>query len=146
MVSYNRKQVALAVERVILDADLADEPGPNGTYPTGATGIFRKRMPERPDRAIVINVYELMDAAPSFDPGIGGQVASVQIRTRVAKASSPLEVDELADSIVHLLHGAHHATWGEVKVERCTYSYGGSIGADSTGREERSDNFRIVIQ
>jgi hypothetical protein len=141
-VKYTRRQVSDGIEEVLRGAGLASpEPGPNQPYPKDATAIFRKFQGDKPDRAITINVYDVERAALP----LMSAVALVQIKTRVAKGD-PNEVDDLADAIVNLLHGVHHASWGEVKVERCAYSFGGSLGADSSGRQERADNFRIVLQ
>jgi hypothetical protein len=141
-VRYTRRQVALGIEEVLVGAGIvAPIPTGNQPYPKDSTALFRKSMGDKPDRAVAVNVYDF-ELPPWPQSGV---VALVQIRTRVPKGD-PNAVDDLGDAIVNLLHGVHHASWGEVKVERCTYSFGGSIGADPSGRQERADNFRIVLQ
>jgi hypothetical protein len=113
--------------------------GPDEVVTADQTLIALKRLPESPDRAIAISVYDL-----DLDVELPSTGVMVQILTRAPGPAD--EVDDLADDVIDAMHAVHHATWGSLRVARCAHQSTAPLGADDSGREERSDNFRIVTQ
>ncbi len=111
------------------------------TEPVAAdqTLIALKRLPQSPDRALAVSVYDL-----DLDVALPTTGVMVQILARAPGASD--DVDDLADDVIDVMHAVHHATWGALRVERCVHESSAPLGADDNGREERSDNFRIITQ
>ncbi|GEL47405.1 hypothetical protein CHO01_25210 [Cellulomonas hominis] len=113
--------------------------GPEEVAPAGKTLIALKRLPPSPDRALAISVYDL-----DLDVELPNTGVMVQILSRAPGAAD--EVDDLADDALEAMHAVHHATWGALRVARCVHESTAPLGADGNGREERSDNYRIVTQ
>ena len=113
---------------------------PTGVYTAAETGITIKAVPQSPDRIIAITVYDV-DEDP--DPTNPWQAFIVQLRYRAGKY--PTDVDDIADA-AHTALTVHHQTWGTVRVDRCHRQSFIPIGADANGRQERTDNYRLVTQ
>lgn len=112
----------------------------SGAYTAGETGITIKAVPQSPDRIVAVTVYDV-DEDP--DPASTWQTFTVQVRYRAGKY--PTDVDDLADA-AHTALTVHHQTWGAVRVDRCHRQSFIPIGADANGRQERTDNYRLVTQ
>ena len=80
------------------------------------------------------------DGAYTLTPGSNVTVARVQVRVR-----APYDADPLADAALAALHGAHHETWGGLRVARCAHLSALQLGADQSGLDERSDNYELHI-
>lgn len=121
-----------------------------GTRRAGADEFFlpddvaltAKVLPDSPDRALAVTVYGREE---SPDPNLSDLVLAVQVRSR-GRAADPLECDDLAEAARLALHQAHRTTWGSLRIERVYWFTGGHIGPDENGRQERSDNYRMVLQ
>lgn len=121
-----------------------------GTRRAGADEIFlpddialtAKVLPDTPDRALAVTVY---DRSENPDPNLPDLVLAVQVRAR-GRVTDPLECDDLAEDARLALHQVHRVTWGDLRIERIYWFSGGHIGPDESGRQERSDNYRMVLQ
>lgn len=108
-----------------------------GPYTAGDTAVVLKRLPATPDRALAITVYDV-----DLDVELPNEGLMVQV---VSRAPGLVDaVDDLADAVLAVMHGTHHATWGDLHVSRCVHISTAPLGADGNGREERSDNYRII--
>ena len=108
---------------------------PSGPYPVGQVVIFYGAIPPAPDRAIGVRVYGGTDNAQVYQP-----VRRVQLRFRGARGA-PDDADQMADWAFRLLHGASRIK-GLNHVERSSF---GPLGADQNGRQERTDNYVIIL-
>ncbi len=118
---------------------LGEVPGwhwsPDGAYPDGGVAIFYGDIAERPDRAIGVRVYGGTD-----DPRVYQPIRRAQLRIRGARGSRD-DADRIAGIAFTVLQGRAR-TRGLSWIER---TYFGPLGADTNGREERSDNYSISI-
>ena len=108
---------------------------PSGPYPVGRVAIFYGAIPPSPDRAIGVRVYGGSDNAQVYQP-----TRRVQLRFRGAR-NAPDDADQMADWAFRLLQGASRIM-GLNRVERSSF---GPLGADENGRDERSDNYLIIL-
>ena len=112
---------------------------PDSVHPAGETAVTLKRLPTAPDRAVAVNVYDTRD-----DLTTPLREVMVQLRFR---APGPLTaVDEFADSVFPLLHMRHHFDAGTVRVQRAVRRSSAPMGADDNRREERADNYALILQ
>ncbi|MEX2984576.1 minor capsid protein [Streptomyces sp. C36] len=109
---------------------------PEGVYAPGETAITVAAMPPAPDRAICLSAYVVADSSVLTDTTTG-----VQVRTRAG--ADPREVDALDDLLFSVLQGAGPFLFGAVRVQLITRASGAPIGADSSGRMERSSNYYL---
>lgn len=117
---------------------------PHGTYPNNPNvpPIYAKRFPPKaPDNALTINAYGIQ---VSPDPNQPVETIRVQVRSR-AKNTASLVVDDIADPILTLLHGAHHQKWGALTIQRCQHLSTAQLGVDAAGLDERTDNYQLEI-
>ncbi|MFE9232053.1 minor capsid protein [Cellulosimicrobium funkei] len=129
------------------DADLArvlcellgEVPGwhwhPTAAPPAGAVGIFYGDIPETPDRAIGVRVYGGTD-----DPVVYQPTRQAQLRIRGARGDLT-DADRIAGFAFALLQGRTRVR-GISRIER---DYFGPLGADTNGREERSENYTVRL-
>lgn len=103
--------------------------------PAGAVGVFYGDIPETPDRAIGVRVYGGAD-----DPLVYQPERDAQLRIRGAR-NDPDDADRIAGFAFALLQGRSRIR-GISWVQRSTF---GPLGADTNGREERSDNYRVFL-
>ncbi|PSJ29826.1 hypothetical protein B7P34_04765 [Streptosporangium nondiastaticum] len=107
---------------------------PEGVYLPGETAITVAVMPPAPDRAICLSAYAVADSPVLTDTTTG-----VQVRTRAG--ADPREVDALDDAVYELVHASGPHLFGSVRVQLITRASGAPIGADSSGRMERTSNY-----
>lgn len=109
-------------------------------YPPGFTGpaVSLKRLPKLPDDAVAVAVYDMDDATV-----LPGTWVSVQLRFRAAGART--RVDDLADLAFEQLHFRHHFDMGGVLVQRSRRINMASLGPDENGRDERADNYELLL-
>lgn len=100
--------------------------------------ITRMVQPPEPDRCITVTPYGL-----DRDMVLPPTVVRVQVRTR-APMNDPDETTRTGEFIRGVLE-SHRAVWGGRRVARCTHLSTGWIGADRTGRLERTDNYTILL-
>lgn len=113
---------------------------PTGAYTAGQTGIVLATVPASPDSIVTITGYGVSD-----DPSLSDSVQGVQFITRSA-GGDPRPVDDLADSIFDLLHGATGLTLTTgVRVTQCLRRSHVSLGQDGNRRWSRSENFYLNV-
>ncbi|MFI1182612.1 minor capsid protein [Streptomyces sp. NPDC020799] len=109
---------------------------PEGTYAPGETTIAIATTPPAPDRIICLAAYPVTDSAVLTDTTTG-----VQVRTRAG--ADPREVDGLDDAVFDVLHGSGPHLFGSVRVQLVYRVSAAPIGADASGRMERTSNFYV---
>lgn len=107
---------------------------PTGAYQPGETAIIIRAIPATPDRIITLAAYPAGAA-----PGNASITTGIQIRLRGSK--DPRDVDDLADAIFDLLDSSGPHDWNGVGVSQVYRQSYATLGADSTGRWERSENY-----
>lgn len=113
---------------------------PTGAYTTGQTGITISTMPQAPDRAIVLTLY---DRVEHEDPDLTDELVRLQVRVRTAKGR-PDAADTLAET-VHAALRAHHVVWSGVPITRVHRRSYLPLGLDSNGRPEVSMNYEVLL-
>ena len=109
------------------------DPDPDAEpYPAGSVGIFYGAVQPRPVRAIGVRVYW------SSDDELHVRRAQLTIR---GGEYDPSGADELAGVVFAVLHGLSRVG-GISDARRISH---GSLGADNTGRESRSDNYQFIL-
>lgn len=111
-------------------------PDAGDVFEPGDTAIVIRDIPAQPDRLITLAAYPV-----SGMPGLADVTVGVQVRLRAGR--NPSACDDLADAIYELLDGAHSLRLrgvAVVQIRRQSYT---SLGADSGGRWERSENYYI---
>lgn len=113
---------------------------PGGTYDPDQAGavVALRALPDGPDRAIALATYPVADGD---DAGLADTITAVQVRTRGTQ--DPRTVDDLADAVFDLVHGAAMLTLGTVHTSLIRRQSGGLIGPDERGRHERTDNYYV---
>lgn len=109
---------------------------PDGpAYSQNEVGVYYGALAPHPDRAFGVRVYGGTGPAPA-----GVHVRRVQIRIRGAR-DRPDGADLLAEVSVLVLSSltAHPGISG---ITRTSF---GPLGADSNGREERTENYTIIL-
>ena len=123
----------------VLCGMLGEVPGwhwsPTTVAPSGVVGIFYGAIPESPDRAIGVRVYGGTD-----DPLVYSPQRRAQLWIRGAR-NDPDDADRLAGLAFTLLQGRCRSR-GVSWIERQTF---GPLGADTNGREERSENYTVFL-
>ena len=128
-------EVTMAV-CALLDAANVGEWRPAGpAYTAGEVGIFYGPILAAPDRAIGVTCYIQTD-----DIETGRADRYVQVRFRGAK-SAPNGADILADAAFTALHGVYQVSG----ISRITRTSTAPVGADDNGRQERVDNYQLIL-
>lgn len=131
-----------------LEADLAQHLAglglaqytPTGTYSatTLVPAVFFGRIPDKPDSALAINIYDDHRDVDDQSPTV-----SVQLRFRGGK--DPRTVNHQADAVFAAIHDLSSQVWGATTVLLCRRHVRAPIGADSNGRYERADSYRLTL-
>lgn len=95
--------------------------------------VFFGKMPDTPDRCIVVTVYPL--PAP--------HQWGVQVRCRGARGST-VSAEDLADPARTALHDLRDLVWGGTGVDLLALASAARMGFDSADRDEVALNFRAV--
>ncbi|MFD9859757.1 MULTISPECIES: minor capsid protein [Streptomyces] len=106
----------------------------DGPYVAGETAITVSALPPAPDRCICLSAYPVADSPVLTDTTTG-----IQVRTRAG--ADPREVDALDDQVHELLHASGPHRFGAVPVQLVYRVSAAPIGADSSGRWERTANY-----
>ncbi|XTZ18190.1 minor capsid protein [Micromonospora echinospora] len=109
----------------------------DGPYAPEETGIVIRSVPQSPDRLLTLAAYPVGSTAP----GLADHQLAVQIRIRAG--TDPAECDDLADEVYELLDGAYGLTWGGIPVVQVWRQSYTSLGDDSNGRWQRSENYYL---
>jgi len=110
---------------------------PTGVYQAHETGILIRAVPPTPDRVVTLAAYPIGSATP----GLADHQVAVQIRIRAG--ADPRECDDLADAIWDRYDGASDLVWGGIPVVQIWRQSYTSLGADTNGRWERSENYYL---
>lgn len=110
---------------------------PSGIYTPDETAIVIRAVPQTPDRLITLAAYPVGSA----NPGLADHQLGVQIRVRAG--ADPRDCDDLADSIFGLLDGAQGLTWDGIAVVQMWRQSYTSLGDDTNGRWQRSENYYL---
>lgn len=113
---------------------------PSGVYTDAETGIVLKRMPQTPDAAIVLTIY---DRDRHTDPGLPDEMVRLQVRVRTAKGR-PDSVDTLAEAVTAALTG-DHLDWSGITITQSRRASYLPLGFDSSDRPEISMNFGLLL-
>lgn len=113
---------------------------PNVRYEAGQTGITISTMPQAPDCAIVLTLY---DRVEHEDPDLTDELVRLQVRVRTAKGR-PDAADTLAEA-VHAAIRAHHVVWSDIPITRVHRRSYLPLGLDSNGRPEVSMNYELLL-
>ena len=104
-----------------------------GTYPTGTVALHYGALAAAPDRGVGVRVYGEGSAQ-----GVVGR--RVQIKFRGGRGDVT-GADGLASTAQTVLEGL--SRWGGIlSAERISFA---PLGADANGREERTDNYLIIL-
>ena len=109
-----------------------------GSFAANATGITDSRVPDTPDRLVVITPYLPVDDVTQAETGW-----LVQFRTRGTK-DIRTSVDA-QDALFDLFHNMPSTVIGGVTVVGCwrrSYAY---LGADSSGRHSHTGNYEFRL-
>ena len=107
---------------------------PDSPPPAGQVAVFYGPIADTPDRAVGVRVYG------GSDPRVYGPSRSVQLLFRGPRGR-PDGADILADAAFAVLHKTLRHD-GLLAGRRTHF---GPLGADTNGREERADNYTILI-
>ena len=107
---------------------------PDTAAPAGRVAVFYGAIPDRPDAAVGVRVY-----GGSDDPLVYSPTRRVQLRIRGPRGD-PSGADALADLVFAALQGRQGE--GVSFAQRQSF---GPLGADTNGREERSENYIIAL-
>lgn len=107
---------------------------PNGpAYDSSEVAIFYGRVLDAPDRAIAVRVY-----SPVNEPDLSRRRVQFHVRGR---ADDVAGADRLADVLSIVLDNRLRGD-GIASITRTSFS---QLGADKTGREERTENYLITL-
>ncbi|KRD51962.1 phage tail terminator protein [Microbacterium sp. Root280D1] len=107
---------------------------PNGpAYTSSEVAIFYGRFLDAPDRAIAVRVYSPID-----EPNLSRRRVQFHIRGR---RDDIADADRLADVLFIVLDNRLRGD-GIASITRTSAS---PLGADKTGREERTENYLITL-
>lgn len=106
------------------------------TYSPDEVGVFYGAIPPTPDAAVGVRVYGADD-----DLVTGVAYRRAQIRFRGAKGD-PRGADVMAAQAFAALQGLSR-TGGMSGVNRLSVA---PLGADTNGREERTDNYSVLLE
>lgn len=130
------QQLVATVATILADAhtDWAWQPdGP--AYTASQVGIFYGAIGADPDRAIGITPYVTQD-----DHVTTLAIRRVQLRFRGAPRN-PNGADALADAAFHTLQGLARVAG----LNLVTRESSAPLGADANDRQERTDNYQIIL-
>lgn len=117
---------------------------PDTPYADGTTGVFLRKIPQTPDRAVTLTAYMV----GATEPHLSDVVLGLNVRVRGA-AGDPDGADDLADALADLLDGAELLDFAGITAALVWRQSTTSLGPDPTSgqdearRAERSDNYRV---
>ena len=96
-------------------------------------------LPTTPDRAVAITAYGALD-----EPKVALSKIRVQVMCR-GLPSNNIDADDLADAIFDALQGTEDLWWGDVHLVQCFRISAVPLGADTSKRSTRSDNYELDV-
>lgn len=100
--------------------------------------IAAKRLPATPDAGIAITVY----ATEADDHRDGGaRIRRVQFWSR-GRRGDPFSADRLGDDLLAHLHWLH----SDPVISRAQRLSFALLGPDGNGRDERTDNYQVILR
>lgn len=123
----------------LLDTEHVATYRPTGIYTSTETAITDTAMPDRPDRAVVLTAYDTAD-----DPRLTDCTVFVQVRTRAG--TDPRDVAALDEDVFRVLHGLRDRRYGTARLALMKRENSAPMGADATGRYERTSNYTVRAQ
>jgi hypothetical protein len=127
--------VVTAVNEILAAANVGKWQPAGPAYLAAEIGIFYGPIGAAPDRAIGVTCYTQTD-----DVETDRKDRYVQVRCRGAK-NAPNGADLIADACFAALHGLYQ-THGFARITRTSTA---PLGADTNARQERTENYRIII-
>ncbi|MBV6758356.1 minor capsid protein [Rhodococcus opacus] len=123
-----------------LDAHGIAKYEPDDAYPDDLElpAVFFGAMPEAPDRAVTVNVYDWVTTRDKANPDV-----FVQLRFR--GTADMAAADLPADQAFALLDEAEHYAMGDVRVLQSIRRVTTSAALDTNGRYERPESYRFTI-
>lgn len=118
---------------------------PSGAFPASPPHppVALRSLPNGPDRAYSLDAYIEVDTE---DAGLSDVTVAVQVQSRGTK--DPADVDDVADAVWEVLHGARMLTLGSgLSAVHTSLIYRRStarLGVDDHGRYERSCNYYVM--
>lgn len=127
--------VVYAVNQILAGAGVGVWRPEGPAYSAWDIALAYGPLPEDPDQAIAVICYMQTD-----DVVTGRKDRYVQVRCR-GNRNSLNGADVLADAVFEALHGVYHTTG----FARITRTSAGISVADELARQERPDNYHIIL-
>lgn len=127
-----RRGLAEWIAATVPDAEWSDAV----PYGPGVRAVTLRDLPSQPDTAVAVEVYAITDDITLPD---------VEVRIQLTFRGPGDAADHFADDVFEALHGLHGFEMGGLRVQRARRLYVAPLGADSNGRERRSDNYALVF-
>jgi hypothetical protein len=116
---------------------------PTGVYtPTGLPAVLFGKLPDKPDAAILINVYN-----EDYSRDYGSPDLYVQLRFRTP-GQDKRTTNALAHSVFLLLHfdvDESNQVWSGLNILNCRRTIAGPVELDGNNRYSRPDSYRITV-
>lgn len=112
---------------------------PDGGYLADETAVVFGPVPDAPDRAVGLTFYGSQD-----HPADNLSTYRVQAWSR-GKSGDRLDANEVADAVFRALHGRESLTWTGVFVVQMLRISSIPIGADTSDRAQRADNYEVTV-
>ncbi|SRR6266498_3983455 len=122
----------------LLDADGVAVWNPFGAYSATEIGIVIGVPSQDPPSLVALAVYNNVD-----DPAASDSTVMLQVRVR-APDDDPRKADDLADGVFNSLQGMR-ATLNGIHIVYARRNSSYPLGIDSNGRQERTDNWDLVV-
>lgn len=122
-----------------LAAEGIGEYRPDGSvFPTDATAIVDRTMPQSPARVVALDSYSVSD-----DPNLAQGTVGLHITTRAG--GDPRDVEDLDDAIFDCLHGATNLDLNGVLVQQVYRQSNAPLGQDGNRRWQSTSNFYLDV-
>ena len=122
----------------LLDADGVAVWNPSGVYANNEIGIVIGAPSQSPPSLVALATYNDID-----DPAASDSTVFLQVRVR-APDDDPRKADELSDGVFNSLQGLR-ATVNGIRIVYGKRSSSYPLGIDSNGRQERTDNYELMV-
>ena len=127
--------VVYAVNTILHDALVGKWQPAGPAYTAAEVGIFYGPVGATPNRAIGVTIYTQTD---DVETGRADRYAQLRFR---GNPGAPNGADILADEAFVALQGVYHTSG----IARITRTSTAPLGADGNGRQERTDNYQLIL-
>ena len=137
-----RDTLQTAIAQHLTTAGLARYAATGAYTPTGLPAVLFGKLPDKPDAAILINVY-----SEDYTRGDGSPDLYVQLRYRTP-GQDPRPVNALAHQVFQLLHfeaDESNQVWAGVNILNCRRIIAAPVEQDGNNRYSRPDSYRITV-